>query len=166
VLDRLRAAGLAILDDRSTGVVRDRLDRQGTAAAQRFQLLTALVGILLATAALSVAGAVERGPRQADLAALRIQGLPASRATASAYGGYAVLVALGILAGVGAAALAAVALGAGLPVFSDGWHLLPTDTGLRPYPLGLTALAVAVPLGLAALAVARLTLRGAGRAEP
>jgi hypothetical protein len=165
VVDRLRSAGLRIVEDRSAGAVRDRLDRQGTAAALRFQLLTALVGIVLATTALSVAGAVERGPRAADLTALRAQGLPSAAATACGYGGYAVLVALGVLAGIGAAALAAVVTGAGLPVFSDGWQLLPTGTGLRPYPLGLTAVAVAVPLGLAVFLVARLMLRTVRRPE-
>jgi hypothetical protein len=156
VLDRLRAAGLSIVDDRSARAARARLDRQGTAAALRFQLLTALVGIVLATAALTVAGAVERVPRAADLAALRVQGLPARVATATGYGGYAALVGLAVLAGLGAAALAATVT-TGLPVFSDGWHDLPTGTGPHLSPLGWAALA-AVPLALAATVVSRLML--------
>src|SRR5207248_1872253 len=82
IVDRLRAAGLMVLGEDSVTGRQDRLDRQSTAATQRFQLLTAALGLLLAAAAVWVAAAVERGPRAGELVDLRAQVLPGRWAAA------------------------------------------------------------------------------------
>ena len=68
-----------------------------------------------------------------------------------------------MLTGVALAGVAAMIAGTGLPIFSDGWHLLPTATGPRLSPLGWAAAGAAVPLGLAVSVLARLVLGRVGR---
>src|SRR5207248_956087 len=132
IVDGLRAAGLMVLGEDSVTGRQDRLDRQSTAATQRFQLLTAALGLLLAAAAVWVAAAVERGPRAGELVDLRAQGLPGRVARDVGYGGYAALVGFGVLAGLLGTVLAHWLADVRLPVFADSWATLPSPTGLRP----------------------------------
>jgi hypothetical protein len=152
VVAGLRANGLTILDGDSVSADLTRLGTAGLTAALRFQLLTAIVGVLLGAAAVTVAGAVERQPRAAELAALRAQGLAGRDARLIGYGGWAVLVGLAVLAGVLGAVLARFLAGSGLPVFADFWAVVPSPSGLRPLSLLLSAAAAAVLLGAVGLA--------------
>jgi hypothetical protein len=141
LVDRLREHGLVILTDDSVAGRRHLLERQGPAAALRFGLLTAIVGVVLAAAAVAVAGAVERGPRAGELAALRVQGLSARSIKQIGYGGSATLVLAGVLAGLLATVVARVLADIGLPLFTDGWAVFPPPTGLHPVPVLLADLA-------------------------
>ncbi len=163
--DKLRAAGLSILDSDSVAGNLTRSAAQGTTAALRFQLLTALACLLLGAAGLTVVGAAERGPRSAELSALRRQGLSARAAQAVGYGGYGALAGLAVLAGMAGTVLTRLLAGPGLPVFADAWTVLPLSTGLHPLPVLLAAAAALVLLGAVALTagvqVAR-AVRGGG----
>jgi hypothetical protein len=163
--DRLRAAGLTILGADSVGADLSRSSVSGAAAALRFQLLTAIAGLLLGAAALTVVAAAERGPRAAELAALRRQGLAGPAARAVGYGGYATLVAVAVLAGLAGTVLARLAGGPGLPPFSQPWTVLPVPDGLRALPVLLVGAAALALLGaVAATAGAQVTraMRGGG----
>jgi hypothetical protein len=133
VVDRLRANGIRIVGDDSAARYRSRLDVQGPAAVARFTLAAAVIGLLLAAGTVAVVGAVERGPRARELAALRRQGLPASDARAVSYLGYAVTAGAALLTGLASGLLA----NADRPVFTDSWSVLPS----RPVPLALLATA-------------------------
>jgi putative ABC transport system permease protein len=157
--DRLRAAGLTILGTDSIGADLTRSAAAGTTAALRFQLLTALVGLLLGAAALTVVGAAERGPRAAELAALRQQGMAAPVARAVGYGGYAALAGVAVLAGVLGAVFARLLAGPGLPVFAEPWTVLPIPIGLRTVPLLLVGAVALVLLGAVAAAAGAQVVR-------
>ncbi|WP_326562913.1 FtsX-like permease family protein [Micromonospora sp. NBC_01796] len=148
--DRLRAQGLTIVDTDSMASVQDRLGRQGPPSTLRFQLLAGVIGLLLAAGAFTVAAAVERGDRRADLVALRVQGLPPGAVRRVAYGGDLLLVGCAVLLGVGAAVLAGAVLRSTMPLFVDGWRLLPTSTAPGGPALLLAALGGLVVLGGAA----------------
>ncbi|MFG1919291.1 FtsX-like permease family protein [Micromonospora sp. NPDC048898] len=85
VLDRLRAQGLAIVDERTITGVRQDFDRQAPALALRFNLFAALAGVLIGAAGLIAMAAAEQRTRVAMLVALRRQGL-SSRAVRGGYG--------------------------------------------------------------------------------
>src|SRR5262249_45967945 len=71
------------------------------------------------------------------------------------------MVGAAVLTGVVAALLAQAAVSAGLPVFSDGWHLLPAPPGLTPVTLLVAVGVIVVVIGVAALAgAARLVRAG------
>jgi len=159
IVDGLRKAGLIVLSDDSAPAREARLAGEGPAASQRFQLLTALLGLLLAAAAVTVAAAVERTPRATELADLRTQGLPARTARAVASRGYAVLTVLGVLAGLLATVVAQWLADVRLPLFVDSWATLPPPGGPRPGALLLAGLAAAMVLGVAAWAAARALVR-------
>ncbi|HEY2669215.1 MAG TPA: ABC transporter permease [Rugosimonospora sp.] len=152
IVGTLRAKGLTILRTDSMAADLSGLGTQGLTAALRFALLTAIVGVLLGAAAVTVAGAVEREPRAVELSALRTQGLTGTAARAIGYGGYASLVGAAVLAGVVGAVLARFLAGSGLPIFADRWAVVPVPSGLRPLPLVLSAVGAAVLLGAAGLA--------------
>jgi hypothetical protein len=143
IVERLAAQGLAVTADDSVAAAGRRLDKQGPPSALRFQLLAALVGLLLTAGAFTVVAAVERPERAQELAALRVQGLPTRAVRAVAYGGYGGLAVACMLLGVAAGALALGVTRRPLPLFVDGWHVLPTAVGPQPAPL-LIAVAVAV----------------------
>jgi len=157
--DRLRASGLAILGTDSVGADLERSAASGTTAALRFQLLTALAGLLLGAAALTVVGAAERGPRAAELAALRRQGMAAPLARAVGYGGYAALAGVAVLAGLVGAVFARLLAGPGLPVFAEPWTVLPIPIGLRPLPLLLVGVVALALLGAVAAAAGAQVVR-------
>jgi hypothetical protein len=165
---RLRAAGLTILGADSVDADLSRTATSGATAALRFQLLTALAGLLLGAAALTVVGAAERGPRAAELAALRRQGLAGPAARAVGYGGYAALAVVAVLAGLAGTVLARLLGGPGLPPFSQPWTVLPVPDGLRPLPVLLVGVAALALLGaVAAAGGAQVTraIRGGGTAS-
>ncbi|WLS45250.1 hypothetical protein Q3V37_28465 [Micromonospora profundi] len=85
VLDRLRAQGLVIRNDRTIAGVRQDFDRQGAALALRFNLFAALAGVLIGAAGLIAMAAAEQRNRVAMLVALRRQGL-SPRAVRGGYG--------------------------------------------------------------------------------
>jgi putative ABC transport system permease protein len=165
--DKLRAAGLSILDSDSVAQDLARSAAQGPTAALRFQLLTALVCLLLGAAGLSVVGAAERGPRGVELSALRRQGLSARAARAVGYGGYAALAGLAVLAGLAGTVRIRLLAGSGLPVFADAWTVLPLPTGLHPLPVLLVTGGALVLFGAVALTagaqVARAVRGGSAR---
>lgn len=155
--DRLRAQGLSVLTEDSTGAARGRLDRQGPPAARRFQLLAAAIGLLLAAGALTVSATVERPVRAAEFDALRAQGLAAATVRSAAYGSHLALVAGALLTGILAALLAYAVVEVTLPIFVDGWAVLPIGTAPGWAALGVAAGAVLAVLGsTAALAAGRL----------
>lgn len=146
VVAALRANGLTILDDASVADRAARLEDQGTAVGATFALLAAVVGLLLAAAAVAVATAVERGPQRDQLSVLRLQGLPLRTAIGAGYAGNAVLVVAGALAGLLAAVVARPAVGVTLRPFTDDWALIRP-----PGALGAGALAVAALVALGTL---------------
>jgi ABC-type phosphate transport system permease subunit len=126
-----------------------RLAEQGTAIGARFAMLAAALGLLLAAAVVAVTAAVDRGPQIAQLGALRVQGLPRRTAVVSGYAGLTALIAVGLLGGVLAAAIAGPVARVVTPTFTDGWRVIaPPD----PLTLGVLLLA-----GVAALVVLGLT---------
>jgi hypothetical protein len=124
LLERLRGEGLQIIATDSTHAATDRFAAQGGTAVLRLYLVVALAGLLLAAGSVVLVGIVDRPARAAELAALRVQGVPEVAVRHSVRGGYAVAVAvavaLGVLAGLAARRLA----GAGLPLFDDGWAVI------------------------------------------
>ncbi len=159
IVDQLRAAGLVVTGTSTIAATRGALADQGPTSALRFALFVALLGLALAVTAVAVAAAGETGPRSAELAALRAQGVPARAARAVSYGGYVGLVVAGVLGGVLAALLARALVGTGLPPFVDTWNVLPVSTGIRAYPLLLATGGALVVLGVAAAVAGRRLVR-------
>jgi hypothetical protein len=156
---RLTDQGLTIVDDETTASVADRLDREGPPAALRFQVVAGLIGLLLAAGAFTVVAAVERPERATELSALRVQGLPPAITRSVAYGGYAGLAVAAVVLGVAASVLAQAVTRRPIPLFVDGWRVLPVDIGPQPLP-ALVALVVAVLVaGAVGVVAARRLLR-------
>lgn len=164
LVDQLRAGGLTVLADESSPAAADRYGRAAPGMALRFQLFTGVVGVLLAAGSLLIGAAVERRGRAAELGALRTQGLSARRVRLTGYGGYGLVVAAGLAAGLGAAVVAQLVVVAFLPVFTDGWQVLPLDAGVDLRALAVAGAVAAFVLGAAALVVARLMVAAVGRA--
>jgi putative ABC transport system permease protein len=157
VLDGLRDQGLTVLAEDSIAAARGRYDEQGPPLATRFQVLAGIIGLLLAAGVLTVAAAVERPDRAAELAALRRQGMDLRSVRLIGYGGYAALVGACVVVGVAATALAGVLVEAAVPVFVDNWGVLPVHTGPAPVPLIAAGVAALVVLGATgAVAAAQL----------
>jgi hypothetical protein len=161
-VDRLRAGGVDVI---STDTVARRIDRyaaSGPGLAVRFQLLTVVVGLLLAAGTLAVVAAVERPVHAAELAALRAQGVGDRVVRAVAYGGYPVMA--GVFGGLGVvvAAIDAASL-IRFPVFPYSWAVLPPPPAVDPLALaGGTAVALAV-LGAVAVVSSAQLLRAVRR---
>jgi hypothetical protein len=155
IVRTLQQSGLTIVDDRSAADRQDQLAQQGPAVASRFALLVAVIGLLLAAAALAVTVAVDRDAVAEQMEALRQQGLSAATAVKSAWTGLAGLVAVGLAGGLVAAAIAHVIARVVIPGFTDGWHVIEP-----PSALGARAL---VEAGVFALIVLGLTVRLAVR---
>jgi putative ABC transport system permease protein len=166
VLSALRESGLTVLGDDSVAARRDELGGQGTSVGVLFALLAALVGLLLAAAAVAVVAAVEREGQADQLRSLRTQGLARGTAVSIAYAGSAALVLAGLLAGLLAAVLARPIAGVTVRPFTDSWDLIPPPGALRPLVLLLTGLLALVVLGVTSwLSVLPLVrkLRGGAR---
>jgi len=159
ILDRLRAAGLTVISDETARATIDRLGREAPPAALRFQLVAGLVGLLLAAGAFVVVAAVERPERAGELAALRAQGLAPRAVRAVAWGGYGSLALSAVLLGVAASALAQSVTRRPVPLFLDGWNLLPAAVGPQPLPILAGLLAGLVVVGAAAATAALLLVR-------
>jgi len=106
VIDRLAASGVTMTAEDSVAGAEARIARQAPATASRFGLLAAAFAVLLAAGAVGVLSAVERGPRRAELAGLRAQGLSARAVRRVARLGTLAVVAVGLVVGVAAAAIA------------------------------------------------------------
>lgn len=143
----LEAAGLTITSDQSVTGRAAQLGEQGPAVISRFALVAGVVGLLLAAAAIGVAGAVDRRTRLEQLAALRLQGLGGKVAVLTAYAGMGVLVVAGLTAGLVAAAVARPLAGVVVPPFTDGWDVLPLPGALGPVALAAAGLIALVVLG-------------------
>lgn len=157
ITDKLADAGLTVVGRRTLDEAAGRYERQGPAAALRYLVFTALIGLALAAGSLFVVAAVERRPRAAELAALRAQGVPHRVVRLAGYASYGALVGGAVLAGVLAAILARVIVSAASPVFTDSWSVLPVKTGAEPVPLLIAAaVAVVVLVGATAVATAQM----------
>ncbi|MGX6607131.1 FtsX-like permease family protein [Micromonosporaceae bacterium Da 78-11] len=148
IVDALTRTGLTVLDDRSLTGHAARLAQQAPSAVARFTLLCGLIGLLLAAAALAVAGAVDRRTRLEQLRALRVQGLPRRAASVTAWSGTAALIVAALLGGVAAAALAQPLARVEVPAFTDGWAVLPAPTALDPAALAVAGTLALLVLGL------------------
>lgn len=160
VVDALRAAGLSVSADDTTAERSARLARQAPAAVARFALVCGAVGLLLAAAALAVAGAVDRRTRLQQLRALRVQGLADRAAVATAYAGTVALAGAGLIGGMVAALIAGPAARVTVPAFTDGWDVLPPPVPLGAPALLLAGLAALILLGLVAAVSVLPLIRG------
>jgi hypothetical protein len=150
VVDALKQNGLSIVDDESVPALKDRLGRQGPSAGARFALLSGVIGLLLAAAAIAVAGAVDRRTRLNELAALRVQGLPRPAALVASWAGTAGLILTGVAGGLLAAVAAHPLARTAVPAFTDGWVVLAPPGPLSAGAVGLAGLVALVVLGLVA----------------
>lgn len=150
--DRLRAAGLTIVDSQ-TDVDRVRyLGQQGPGTGLRFHLLAGALGLALALAALLVVAAVDRRGAAA-LDPLRVQGVRRSVLRSAVRRGYLGLVGSALLLGPLAAAAAWLATGGRIPLFSDGAVVLaPPAWPHWPVPLLAWAASGLLLLGTALVA--------------
>jgi hypothetical protein len=158
IVGALTRAGLTVAADQTIADRTDDLAGQAPAVVTRFSLIAGTVVLLLAAAALGVAGAVDRRARLEQLRALRVQGLPRRVAVVTAYAGMVGLVLSGLLAGLVAAALARPLARITVPGFTDGWDVLPRPGALGPVSVALAGLTALAVLGLVGwLAVRPLT---------
>jgi hypothetical protein len=160
IVGALTRAGLTVGADETIDDRAGRLDEQAPAVVTRFSLLAGVVVLLIAAAALAVAGAVDRRSWLDQLRALRVQGLPSRVAVLTAYAGMVSLLLLALLSGLVAAVLARPTARITVPAFTDGWDVLPLPSALGASALGLAGLIALLVLGLTGwLAVLPLTRR-------
>jgi len=150
--DRLRAAGLTIVDTQ-TDVDRIRyLSQQGPGTGLRFHLLAVALGLALALAALFLIAAVDRRGAGA-LDPLRVQGVRRAVLRSAVRRGYLGLVVSALLLGPLAAAAAWLATGDRIPLFADGTVVLaPPAWPNWPAPLLAWAASGLLLLGAALVA--------------
>jgi hypothetical protein len=160
IVDDLRAAGVTPVEEASLATELARLRQEGNAVGVRFRTLLALVGLLLAAGAVLVHSAQEGTGRAAELAALRVQGVPARVVRAVGYGGAAAVAAAAAVAGIVAGLAGAVVARILHPGFVDGWADLPTAPP-HPFPVGVAVAVAALVLGTAALTSAVALVRRA-----
>jgi hypothetical protein len=168
VLDRLRGAGVRILTEDSMPVTADRYAQQGPGLALEFELFAAGIVLLLAAGTIVVTATVERRSRVEELMAMRVQGLSERAMRVAGHGGTGVLVASAVLTGLSAAVAGQAMVAASMPIFADGWALLPMRLGPRPTSLTVAFLGAATVLGVAATlgsarVVAAVTARRTGQ---
>ncbi|MEV4543512.1 FtsX-like permease family protein [Micromonospora echinaurantiaca] len=121
VLDRLRAQGLIVRYERTTGAERRTLASQAPALALGFNLFAALAGVLIGAAGLVAMAVAEQRNRVATMVALRRQGL----SPRAVRGGYGWPVAVATAAGVFAAVAMWLLTRHGQRLFSDGRSSVP-----------------------------------------
>jgi putative ABC transport system permease protein len=160
--DRLAERGVITSSTATIAALTDRYSRQAPPSTVRFQLLAAALMVLLAAGALGVIVAVERRPRGGELTALRRQGLTAGAVTRATLGGYLVVSAVALVAGVLAALPARTVLAAPLNVFADGWDVLPPPAAVRVVPLLLAMAAAALVYAVVVLLASGLLRRNGG----
>jgi hypothetical protein len=166
LLDRLREQGLQVIDTDSTDAATARFAAQGGTAVLRLYLVVALAGLLLAAGAVVMVGVVDRPGRAAELAALRVQGVPELAVRRSVRAGYAAAVVVAVTLGALAALVVRRLAGAGLPLFDDDWTVIapPGPSWLAIGMLAAALLAVFWPAVLVASARGGRTSRGEARA--
>jgi hypothetical protein len=144
---------LAFTGDTDVGSARRHLDIQGPALAIWFHLLTGALAILLALGGLALIGAVDGRTRTADLAALRLQGLPARTVRRAMRWAYPVLVLVAGVFGLAVALITWRLTGWALPISDGDDTALPLPPWPHPLTLLLTWLAAVAVLTVAAVAV-------------
>jgi hypothetical protein len=147
----LTAAGLTVLGERSIAGRESELDARGPATALRFLVIVALVAIAMALLSFAVAGAAERRPRGAELAALRRQGLPGRVVRRVGLGGYPALGLTAVAIGLVAGGLLVAVVPAPLPAFADAF-VAPTPPSVPVLPLAVAALACLLAFATVGLA--------------
>lgn len=158
IVDELAKAGLRPLRTESLSERLYQLRSEGTAVTERFQLLVALVGLLLAAGAVLVDAARDQTVRAAEFAALRAQGVKLWDVRAVGYGGVAALVAAGAVVGVGAG-LAGAAIARRLSLgFIDGWTVLP-PAAMQTSPVLVATVTTTVVLGAVVVVAGAALLR-------
>jgi hypothetical protein len=121
---RLAAQGLPVVGRETVAARVDRLADQGRAGVQRYTLIAAMVALLLGLGAVIVMAAAERDDRARELAALRVQGVPARTIRWVARFGYGALVVVGLAAGMATAYVIESVTTSRQPLFSDSWSVL------------------------------------------
>jgi hypothetical protein len=170
-VQRLRKAGLSIMDETSVADTRAALDRSGPALALRFHAVAAVLSIGLAIGGFWLAAAVDRRRRAEDLAALRRQGLRRRTVGRAASWGYLWLVSGAAVTGLLAAAVAWAATGDRLPVLTDTSAALPPPRWPQPSSVGVSwawaaaaMLVVAIAVGLVLRRTVKSAMKGRGAA--
>jgi len=157
VVDRLRANGLTILDDRTTVERRDLLQRQAPALTLRFLVLAGGAMLLVGAAGLLVIAALERSRPEDGLGVLRGQGLGERTIAASALGARVVMLGVALVAGLAATAGSWLLVRRVMPPFiDDEWHAALPSAADVPVPAALAACGIAV-LALAGWLAARVS---------
>jgi putative ABC transport system permease protein len=166
VVARLAGHDVTVATDTSVRDLTERYERQAMPVAVRFQLIAAAIAMLLAAGALAVAGSVERQSRAAELVALRMQGATDRHVRRTALAGYAVVMVLSTLAGLATAVLARTLVATPVPLFSDGWAVLPEPRSIRGWSLAVPAAVAAVVFGTVVAAAAVQLVRSAHGRHP
>ncbi|WP_432841294.1 ABC transporter permease [Dactylosporangium sp. CA-092794] len=151
VVARLRAAGLDVTGSDTAGAATARAARLAPAVTLLGDLAVAGVVAVLATIAAFVVAAADRRDRDADLAALRRQGLPAALAGRVERRAALAPVLVAVLTGLVAAALLRALAPPPVRPFADAWPLHPSAL----QPLALLAAGAAALLLFASVALLR-----------
>ncbi|MFF5296036.1 FtsX-like permease family protein [Paractinoplanes globisporus] len=159
VLAALRAAGLTVTADRTAAARATALGEEGRFVTEPFGILTTAIAVLVAAAMIGVSVAAEREPREAMVAALRMQGLSRGTAAFTGRAGTAGLVLAGVAGGLIAALVARPVAAITATPFPDHWRILEPPGVLPPGVLALTAGAGLVVLGATALVATRRRVR-------
>jgi hypothetical protein len=160
--ERLRAAGLLVVDRDDLVERTSALDRGGTALALLLLVGVAVAALVLSTSAV-VLSALSTGRRRAfEVAALRTAGVPASalrKALDREYGG---LVGVGAVFGLVAGAVTAALAGPAVAVLGLTGPRAPGHDSIAWPPVLLVAVISLVVYGAVSAACARLAVRMAG----
>jgi putative ABC transport system permease protein len=148
VADRLRAAGLTIVDSRTIAGEEASLHAQAPALAMRFLVAATVAAIVLGAGALLVLAALEREERDRGLAVLQPQGVRARILGVVAIGSRWAALLLSVVMGLLSAALSWALARQVVPVFADGISRVPPaalpgwEDVIRPAALAVAALAI------------------------
>ena len=156
VLDRLRAAGLALGEPRDVTAQKRYLDRQGPATGLRFHLLAIVLALVLALVSVALVVSVDLRLGGADLRALAVQGVPVPALRRAARGGYLAAAVLGAAAGLLGGLLAFWAAAPYLPTIVGAPMLLAESRWPGPWALAGYLAAVVLLVVAGALAGRRL----------
>jgi hypothetical protein len=144
--DRLRAAGLTIVDRRSAADEAASYATRAPALALRFLVAATVAAIVLGAGALLVLAALEREERDRGLAVLRAQGVGTSILGVAAVGSRWSALVLSVVIGLISAAASWLLAREVLPVFSDISRVPPaalpgSESVMRPLAVAVAALA-------------------------
>jgi hypothetical protein len=134
-LDRLRAQGLVLGEERTFDALRSALGRQGPSVALRFHLLAAGFAVLLVLGGLWFVNGVDRRVRAPELRALRAQGMSRRAVATAAVRGYLLVVLAAAVVGPLAAAAVWLVAGWTIPLFADDVRVIAPPRW--PSPLGV-----------------------------